>query len=480
MDVRDHALLFPMSLFLWTIDPAGEAVKATLKGPPLEKWIFDADLHRRATTPHRASTSNNYRCSDGRWFQLHGSLNPDPVLDQIGLPHDLPSATMEDSWPPFKEKISQIPSADLLNRIANVSKQAGDICYSVDEYLASADGKANAHVGLFEMSHIASSKQSPGWWPSTAETSPARPLAGLKVVDLTRIIASPSITRGLAELGASVMRIMSPKIPDMSGLHIDLNWGKWNAYVDLKSEEGRQTLRDLILDADVVVNGYRPGVLDKYGLAPNDIIKLVAGRDRGIVLVRENCYGWHGPSSHRSGWQPVSDAFVGMSRSYGEALGLQDGEPVTPFVPNSDYSTGLIGVAAILCALLQRGEKGGSFTIDLALNYYNQWLARSVGTYPAAVWEEVWDRYGKFQFRGEHSLEYTAPRIMKQMREDGCFPEDFFETRRSGILDVDIHCVRPVISFPGREVDLRYNVGARGHGTDVARWPSDLLTEVVK
>jgi len=70
-------------------------------------------------------------------------------------------------------------------------------------------------------------------------------------------------------------------------------------------------------------------------------------------------------------------------------MGLEEGEPVTPVFPNSDYITGVVGVVGILIALMSRAEEEGSWKMDLVLNYYNQWLARSCGTYPEALWEEV-------------------------------------------------------------------------------------------
>lgn len=466
-------------MFLWTIDPDGRNVKATLDGSKLTDYVADTDVHRKSSTFHRAATTNIYKCADGKWFQLHGSLNPDPVLDALGLPHDQKSQNAEQSWATFQKKTCGLTSGELVQRMKNCS-QAGDICHTVSEYLQSEQGKANSHVGLFEMFHHPRPAQKKSWWPPSPSTSPERPLAGLKVVDLTRIIAAPAITRGLAEMGASVMRVTSRKIPDFSGLHPDLNWGKWNADLDLNVLEDRDALKRLIMEADVVVNGYRPSVLDKFGLGQEDVLNFVAQRERGIILVRENCYGWYGPSTDRPGWQPVSDAFVGISHGYGKALGLEDGEPVTPLFPTSDYSTGLVGVSAILSALIQRAEKGGSYTIDLALNYYNQWLAQSCGTYPAKVWDTLWARYGRFQFRAENPMEFSAPRVLKMMHEQGCFDDEFFETRHSGILGVNIKCVKAAIQFPNGEVRLQYNVGTRGNGTDAARWPEDLLTEIVK
>ena len=298
-------------------------------------------------------------------------------------------------------------------------------------------------------------------------------------MDLTRIIAAPAITRGLAELGASVLRVTSPHHADFHGLHPDLNWGKWNAHLDLNSLQDRDALRTLILDADVVVNGYRPGVLAKHGFGKDEILKLVSTRERGIIYTSVNTYGWYGASQGRPGYQPISDACVGISHSYGQALGLDDGEPVTAVMPTSDYSTGLAGVAAILSALIQRAETGGSYCVDLALSYYNQWLTQCCGAYPEPVWQDLWSRFGKFEFRAHQTMEETAPLVLQAMRQKGCLKNEFFHVVHSGALGVDLRCLRPVLQYPKGEVELRFNVGTRGNGVDQARWPQDLGTEVI-
>jgi crotonobetainyl-CoA:carnitine CoA-transferase CaiB-like acyl-CoA transferase len=182
-------------------------------------------------------------------------------------------------------------TAEELQALADEHKQAGTICWTKEEFKASEHGKANAEAGLFEIEAVANPNQKPGWWTPDPRTSAARPLAGLKVVDLTRVIAGPTITRSLAELGASVMRITAPHLPDMSMLHPDLNHGKWNACLDLRDEADRHKLRDLVLGADVFVQGYRPGVLDKYGFGEDDVIRMCEARGRGIVYCAENCYG---------------------------------------------------------------------------------------------------------------------------------------------------------------------------------------------
>lgn len=227
-----------------------------------------------------------------------GSMNPDPTLTFLGVGTEGDATTFEESWKPIQEACLKY-TRDELQELADKNRQAGTICHTTEEFRNSEHGKANAHVGLFELHHHKSSSQPASWWSESPLTSAERPLAGLKVVDLTRVIASPAVGRGLAELGASVMRITSPNITDMSSLHLDLSQGKWNAHLDLKTEEGRAQLRELIKDADVVVNGYRPFVYDKYGFGEAGIMEIAEERGRGIIYARENCYGWNGPWKHR-------------------------------------------------------------------------------------------------------------------------------------------------------------------------------------
>lgn len=117
------------------------------------------------------------------------------------------------------------------------------------------------------------------------------------------------------------------------------------------------------------------------------------------------------------------------------------------------------------------------------MNYYSQWLVNSVGTYPEDVWEDVWTRNGREVFRHYHNMGYTLPRFLQMLKKnagDVVLNPKFFETRHSGAIGKDIHCVKPIIQFPGKKVELRFNVGTRGNGVDEPKWPEDLMTEVVR
>lgn len=239
-------------------------------------------------------------------------MNPEPTLTALKMSLEGEQSDTYDSVVGrMQDVVAQHDSASLDKLMNEQYKQAGTIAWTVDEFLNSEHGKANDHVRLYEIEKIEGSSQPTSWWPDSPSmpSSPQRPLAGLKVVDLTRVIAAPTITRSLAELGASVMRVTSLNVTDMFGLHQDLNWGKWNCGLDLKKNaDDREKLAALIMEADVVVEGYRPGAMARNGFGREDIFELVKDRNRGIIHVRENCYGWHGPWQHRSGWQQISDA----------------------------------------------------------------------------------------------------------------------------------------------------------------------------
>ena len=245
-----------------------------------------------------------------------GSLNPDYTLKLLGLRLDGETDdTFQNVVERIQNKVAQFDAAALDELVNEQYRQAGTIAWSSEEYFSSEHGQQNSKIGLYELVQDPSSSQPVAWWPdhSSLPSTPNRPLASLKVVDLTRVIAGPTITRSLAELGASVMRVTSSQVVDFTSVHRDLNWGKWNCFLHLKNEADKEQLRNLILEADVVVDGYRPGVMDRLGFGREAIYNLVKNRDRGIIHVRENCYGFYGPWAHRSGWQGISDAVCAPS-----------------------------------------------------------------------------------------------------------------------------------------------------------------------
>lgn len=137
-----------------------------------------------------------------------------------------------------------------------------------------------------------------------------RPLAGIKVLEMCRIIAGPVMGRILAEYGADVLKITGPNISDVPFFQVDGNMGKHAAQLDLKDKSeggGLEAFIELAKEADVILDGYRPGVLDRLGIGRDFMLDMAKKRDRGIVYVNENCFGYDGDWKERPGWQQIAD-----------------------------------------------------------------------------------------------------------------------------------------------------------------------------
>lgn len=245
---------------------------------------------------------------DNRYFHLHGSLNATPTLHML----DLPEHRLDLQGNEHVEAIKDIYRAIVAKRDSMSLEveanerwlQPGAICRTVDEYAATPHGRLNIEEPLYKI-YKSQEQLPPTPWPAS-ETS-GRPLAGIKVLDLTKVIAGPTVTRILALMGADVLRVSTDTQPDALPFIADGQIGKRDANINLKTPEGRRQLDELLKEADVVVNSYRPGVFERLGLGRNWAHELARRRGKGIVYCRENCYGWKGEWSGRAGYQPISD-----------------------------------------------------------------------------------------------------------------------------------------------------------------------------
>lgn len=170
--------------------------------------------------------------------------------------------------------------------------------------------------------------------------------------------------------------------------------------VDLSKNEDLERLRALIQDADVFVQGYRPGVIARKGLSLHNLLEMAGKRGKGIVYVEENCYGPDGPMAERPGWQQVADAASGCSYVTGRSLGHQDGTCVLPALPVPDMLTGLIGAIGTMMAIRDRARQGGSYHVFASLmTVASLHLKPEVGMYAPSVVERCkekfkWDETG--------------------------------------------------------------------------------------
>lgn len=201
--------------------------------------------------------------------------------------------------------------------------------------------------------------------------SPALPAAGLRVLDLTRVIAGPVATRTLALLGADVLRIDSPRLPELPDQHADTGFGKRSATLDLAQRADRRTFDELLARADVVVTGYRPGALDRFGLTP----QALAESAPGIVVAQLSAWGAYGPWADRRGFDSLVQVATGIAAVEGAA-----GEPGALPVQALDHGTGYLLAAAVLRALTeQAGGEGGARCVRLALARTAGWLLAESG-----------------------------------------------------------------------------------------------------
>ncbi len=173
-----------------------------------------------------------------------------------------------------------------------------------------------------------------------------RPLAGLRVLDLTRVLAGPVATRTLAGLGASVLRIDPPGW-DEPGVIQDISLGKTMATLDLKSGDGRAQLESLLSQADVLVHGYRPGALDRLGL---DLVRRDALAPNRVEVAL-NAYGWTGPWAQRRGFDSLVQLSTGIADTGRQWAGTSASCPLP--VQALDHATGYLMAAAVLSALHQ-------------------------------------------------------------------------------------------------------------------------------
>ncbi|WP_232531987.1 CoA transferase [Microbacterium halophytorum] len=235
-----------------------------------------------------------------------------------------------------------------------------------------------------------------------AGSSPAaRGLAGLRVLDLTRVIAGPTATGLLAALGADVLRVDPPSRPELLDAHIDRNAGKRTALLDLRRPGDRRAFDELVAQADAVVLGYRPGGLDALG-AGSEALREARPR---LVVAEFSAWGFHGPWAQRRGFDSIVQAATGIADLYRH----EDGRPGALPVQALDYATGFV-VAAAVCALLaRRGAtgRGGLARASLARTAHTLLglpaASEPLAPVPAPVIRSVGSPYGP--------LELVAPAV---------------------------------------------------------------------
>ena len=256
-----------------------------------------------------------YRCGDGRWVHLHGALPhlAERTVQVLGCGVDSPKETVA-------EKVALWDGLALEEALAGAGT-CGAMARTVDEWAAHPQAAAIAPLGRVTVERIGDSVPEP---PGRGST---RPLDGLRVLDLSRLLAGPTNGRTLAEHGADVLLVNSPHLDNIPIFVMDTSHGKRSAHVDLAGAEGVAQLRELARQADVFSQGYRGGALERKGFGPEELAELRPG----MVSVTINCYGDVGPWRTRPGWTSSGSsrcaAHTAMPAS--GTTGFQPGRPAS-------------------------------------------------------------------------------------------------------------------------------------------------------
>ena len=258
-------------------------------------------------------------------------------------------------------------AGDDLERAVVAAGGCAAVMRSADDWAHHPQGVAVAGEPLVAWSAGERAAARENWRPT-----PQKPLTGLRVLDLTRVIAGPVATRFLASLGADVLRVDPPDW-DEPVLVPEMTLGKRTTRIDATTTVGRDALEQLIAHADVLVHGYRPGALDE--IVPPDRRHDLRP---GLIEVSLDAYGWRGPWSGRRGF----DSLVQMSSGIAEAgMGWADAATPTPLpVQALDHATGYLAAAAVLSALGRLRREGVSGSARLSLARTALELPRSVET----------------------------------------------------------------------------------------------------
>ena len=232
---------------------------------------------------------------------------------------------------------------------------------SYDEWSALPQARALAQLPLISIEKIGEAPPKP--WPKGD-----RPLEGLRVLDLSRVIAGPVAGRTLAAHGADVLLVSGPGLPAIPWLTIDTGRGKLTAFIELKNEAGRAQLRELLKDADIVSQGYRPRALAALGFSPEDAAKI----SPGIVYVTLSAYGPTGPWAERRGFDSLVQTATGFNHAEGRAAGVE--APKELPAQMLDHATGYLMAFGAMMAKMRQSREGGSWHVRVSLAQTGRWL----------------------------------------------------------------------------------------------------------
>ena len=297
--------------------------------------------------------------SGGAWVRVHTNFahHRDGLLRLLGLPEG-PNTARE-----------QVAHA-LLNWDAYVLEQTAAehgvliAAYrTADEWTAHPQNAAVAGRELVDIEKIGDAM--PLTWPVLAPN--AHPLTGLRMLELTRVLAGPLAGRTLAAYGAEVLLVNSPHLPNINAI-IDTSRGKLSALADLRNADDRDAFDDVLAQTHVFMQSYRPGSLAALGFDAANVAK----RRPGIVVVSLSAYGETGPWANRRGFDSLVQTACGLN--YQEAAAANSHKPQALPMQVLDMASGFLMAFGAQAALLRQQHEGGSWHVRVSLARTAQWL----------------------------------------------------------------------------------------------------------
>lgn len=312
----------------------------------------------------RDPLSGFYRVRDERWISIHCNFphHRDAALTVLGAPQEREAAMRASAtWDGLR-----------LEDAIHAAGGCAGLARSAREWALHPQAAAVAAQPLLEIVRI-------GDAPPQPLPSGPRPLDGVRVLDLTRVLAGPTCARTLAEHGAEVLKISGPHLPDSGAFELDTGIGKRAAHLDLRDAQDAATLRGLAGSADVFSQSYRPGTLAGRGFAPEDLAKLRPG----IVCVSLSAWGGTGPWRDRRGFDTIVQTVSGMALASGDGA-----KPKYLPVSAIDYVSGYLMALGTMAALARRAAEGGSWLVRVSLARTGRWITDQ-GQVDAAALHDV-------------------------------------------------------------------------------------------
>jgi crotonobetainyl-CoA:carnitine CoA-transferase CaiB-like acyl-CoA transferase len=303
----------------------------------------------------RNSIMGVYPTKDGRWSYLHCNFpnHRAAALGVLGVAEDREAVA---------KAVLNWNALDLEEAII-AAKGAGGMVRSKAEWAQHPQAAAIASLPLLEIIKI-------GDAPPEPLRAGNRPLSGIRVLDLTRVLAGPTCARTLAEHGADVMKITAPHLPNLGYQEFDTGHGKLSAHLDLREQRDVDTLRGLARESDVFSQGYRPGTLGARSLSPEELAALRPG----LVYVSLCAFSHAGPWASRRGFDTVVQTVSGITTRQTEVIPNKTGAPEFYPVSAIDYCTGYLMAFGAMVALARRAREGGSWLVRISLAQVGKWI----------------------------------------------------------------------------------------------------------